>query len=60
MEIEREAHRLEMERKKEHERKLEDRRRRMGLPLNGERALTREEQEARIYAFMYVSLPIYV
>lgn len=26
----------------------------MGLPLNGERRLTREEQEARIWAFMYV------
>lgn len=54
MEIEREAHRLEMERKKEHEERQEEKRRRMGLPKKGERALTREEQEARIYAFMYV------
>ncbi|KIP12657.1 hypothetical protein PHLGIDRAFT_97222 [Phlebiopsis gigantea 11061_1 CR5-6] len=52
MEIEREAHRVEMERKREHEQKAEDRRRRMGLPQTGERALTREEQEARVYAFM--------
>lgn len=60
MEIEREAHRVEMERKREHEQKLADRRRRMGLPQNGERALTREEQEARIYAFMYADLLVYV
>ena len=52
MEIEREAHRLEMERKKAQEERQAERRRRMGLPQKGDRALTREEQEARIYAFM--------
>lgn len=54
MEIEQEAHRAEMQRKKEQEEKQAERRRRMGLPQKGEtRALTREEQEARIWAFMY-------
>ncbi|KAI0693555.1 hypothetical protein BC835DRAFT_1415815 [Cytidiella melzeri] len=52
MEIEREAHRLDQQRKQEQEQKQEEKRRRMGLPLHGERALTRAEQEARIYAFM--------
>ena len=52
MEIEQEAHRVEQQRKKELEEKQEERRRRMGLPIPGERRLTREEQEARIYAFM--------
>lgn len=52
MEIEQEAHRVEQQRKKELEEKQEERRRRMGLPIRGERALTREEQEARVYAFM--------
>jgi len=52
MEIEREAHKLHQERKKEQEQKQEDKRRRMGLPVGGERTLTREEQEARMYAFM--------
>lgn len=53
--IEQEAHRLAQERKQQQEQKQEDKRRRMGLSLPGERALSREEQEARIYAFMYVA-----
>lgn len=53
MEIEQEAHRQHQQRKKELEQKQEDKRRRMGLLVGGERALTREEQEARVYAFMY-------
>lgn len=53
--IEQEAHRLAQERKQQQEQKQEDKRRRMGLLLPGERALSREEQEARIYAFMYVA-----
>ncbi|KAJ3554164.1 hypothetical protein NM688_g3248 [Phlebia brevispora] len=52
MQIEREAHALDMQRQKEHEEKVQERRRRMGLPLAGEKRLTREEQEARIWAFM--------
>ena len=55
--IEQEAHRLEQQRKKEQEERQEAKRRRMGLPDNGERALTREEQEARIWAFMCVHRP---
>ena len=54
MEIEAAAHKAEMQRKREHEERLEEKRRRMGLPQKGDRALTREEQEARIWAFMYV------
>ncbi|GJE84452.1 hypothetical protein PsYK624_005280 [Phanerochaete sordida] len=52
MEIEAAAHRAEMQRKKEHEERQEERRRRMGLPQKEDRALSREEQDARIWAFM--------
>lgn len=53
MEIEAAAHRAEMQRKKEQEERQEEKRRRMGLPQRGDhRALTREEQESRIWAFM--------
>jgi hypothetical protein len=56
MRIEQEAHRLDQQRKEEQVRKQEEKRLRMGLPLQGERALSKAEQEARIYAFMYVTL----
>ncbi|KAF7794561.1 hypothetical protein EIP86_005696 [Pleurotus ostreatoroseus] len=52
VQIEQEAHSLELQRQREHEEKVADRRRRMGLPAKGEKRLTREEQEARIWAFM--------
>jgi hypothetical protein len=52
IEIERKAHVAALERQK-HE--MEKRMQR-GLPLPGE-ILTREEREARIWAFMYVPLP---
>lgn len=55
MQIEQEAHALDLQRQKEHEEKVEERRRRMGLPGKGEKRLTREEQEARIWAFMCAS-----
>ncbi|CAL1701436.1 unnamed protein product [Somion occarium] len=45
--IEQETHALDM-RRKQH---LEEKKRRMGLPIKGE-VLTREEREARIWAFM--------
>lgn len=58
MQIEQEAHRLDMQRKKEQEERNAERRRRMGLPQKGDRVLTREEQEARIWAFMYALSPV--
>lgn len=53
MQIEQEAHALDLQRQKEHAERAEERRRRMGLPLGGPKRLTKEEQEARIWAFMY-------
>ncbi len=58
IQIEQEAHRLEQERKQQQEQKQEEKRKRMGLALPGEKALSRAEQEARIYAFMYVCNPL--
>jgi hypothetical protein len=55
MQIEQEAHRLEMQRKREQEERQEEKRRKMGLPQKGDCTLSREEQEARIWAFMYAS-----
>ena len=52
MQIEQEAHALDLQRQKEHEERAADKRRRMGLPMPGEKRLTREEQDARMWAFL--------
>lgn len=49
MELERQAHIQDVKRQEE----LLEKRRRRGLPIKGE-VLTRQEQEARIWAFMFV------
>ena len=51
MELERQAFLQEKERREHHLEK----KKRLGLPIKGE-VLTREEREARIWAFMYVEL----
>lgn len=50
MELEQRAHAIDMERQQ----RSDDRRRRIGLPVRGE-ILSRQETEARIWAFMSVS-----
>ena len=52
MQIEQEAHALDLQRQKEQEERAADRRQRMGLPMAGEKRLTREEQDARLWAFL--------
>lgn len=47
IQLEQRAHAQDMER----QRKLEEKRKRTGMPLNGE-VLTKKEKEARIWAFM--------
>lgn len=51
MQLERQAFLQEKERREHHLEK----KKRLGLPIKGE-VLTREEREARIWAFMYVEL----
>jgi hypothetical protein len=50
MELEQRAHVIDLERQQ----RSDDRRRRIGLPVRGE-ILSRQETEARIWAFMSVS-----
>jgi hypothetical protein len=56
VELEQQAHSADLERKQ----RLLERRQRQGLVTAKDRALTREEQEARIWAFMcdYLADPI--
>lgn len=52
MDLERQAHLQDMERQQ----RMIERRKRLGMPIRGE-VLSREEREARIWAFMFVSFP---